>query len=161
MKAEFIRPFMTAAIEVLEAELGSTVKRGELSVDKERCTTEDVTVLIGITGDVEGVVLYGSSTDVANAIVSRLLGMPKEEFDPLSESAIAELGNVIAGRATGLFEEEGILCTISPPTVITGSKTCISSPSLNRLVIPLESDVGAIQMAVALRDRRSAYSNGV
>lgn len=156
MKVEFIRPFMTAAMQVLEAELGSKVKRGELSVEDERGTTQDVTVLIGITGDVEGVVLYGTSTQVANAIVSRLLGMEKEEFDPLSESAFAELGNVIAGRAAGLFEEEGIHCTISPPSVITGTKTCISSPSLRRLVIPLETDLGAIQMSVALRDRRPA-----
>lgn len=153
MKVEYIEPFIKAAIEVIKAEFGMDVELGELSAEKASNTTQEVTVLIGITGEVEGMVLYGVNTAMASEIVLHLTGESRPVFDEIGESVIAELGNMISGRATANFEETGIMCTISPPSVIVGRGTIISSVNIKRLVIPLHLPIGTLHMAVALRSR--------
>ncbi|MAG36195.1 MAG: chemotaxis protein CheX [Dehalococcoidia bacterium] len=158
MKAALANPFLAAAIEVVEQETGIEVKRGDLTVRKSRMAGHDVTVLIAVTGAAEGVVLYGMAEDTAKGLVGAILGEPCEEFDEMAASGIAELGNVITGRASHLLEEAGLTSTISPPSIIRGSSTEVSTLDLPRLVIPLETFVGRIQIDVALREAEEASS---
>lgn len=151
MKVEYIQPFISAAVEVLEAELGMTPQRGELSAERNTDTTQEVSVLIGITGEVEGAVLFGTTKGVASEVVMLLTGERRPVFDEVCESAVSELGNVISGRAAAKFEEQGITCTISPPTLIVGRGSIISSVNIKRLVIPLKLPFGQLQVSVALR----------
>ena len=153
VKVEHIQPFVTAAALVLKEELGLEVERGELSIAETDYTTREVTVLIGITGEVEGTVLYGTDEAMAVNIVYELTGERKVIYDETCESAIAELGNVISGRAAILFENQGINCTISPPSVIRGRGTIISTVNITRLIIPLKTRIGDLDIAVALRER--------
>lgn len=127
------------------------VTLGELSAERNSNTTQEVSVLIGITGQVEGTVLYGTSKPMASEIVMLLTGERHPVFDEVVESAVAELGNVISGRAAAKFEEDGIMCKISPPTVIVGRGTIISSVDIRRLLIPLILPIGQLHVAVALR----------
>ena len=120
MKVEWIQPFVTSAIRVLEAELGMEAQVGELAAERAANTTQEVSVLIGVTGQVEGTVIYGTSKLVATEMVMHLTGERRPVFDEVSESAMGELGNIISGGAAALFEESGIHCSISPPTVIVG-----------------------------------------
>lgn len=86
-------------------------------------------------------------------IVYELTGERKVFYDDTCESAIAELGNVISGRATALFEDQGIKCTISPPTVISGRGTIISAVNMRRLIVPLHTRLGDMDIAISLRER--------
>lgn len=151
MKVEYIQPFITSAIRVLKAELGMEATVGELAAERAANTTQEVSVLIGITGEVEGTVIFGTSKLVATEMVTHLTGERRPVFDEVSESAMGELGNVISGGAAMLFEESGIHCTISPPTVIVGRGTIISTVNMKRLLIPLILPFGQIHVAVALR----------
>lgn|SRR5690625_4431184 len=155
MQAEFIQPFAVAAKHVLEAELGADVERGKLSVQHEDFTTQEVTVLIGITGQVEGSVLYGTKRETVNRMVAVMIGEEHPEFDDTSRSAVAELGNVISGQAAAIFEQNGVNCSISPPNLIVGEGTQLSSVGIPRLIIPLNTELGIIELAVSLRDKKS------
>jgi chemotaxis protein CheX len=152
MNVDYIIPFVQAAIEVLEAELNIKAERGNLIVERTYYTTKEVSVLIGITGQVEGTVLYGTTAGVANEIVYILTGKPNPLLNEVSESAIAEIGNIISGRAATIFEEEGVKLTISPPNVLIGRGTVISSVDISRLIIPLKIPFGEIQIAVSMRE---------
>ncbi|MBV8719401.1 MAG: chemotaxis protein CheX, partial [Chloroflexi bacterium] len=99
MKVEFVNPFIQAAREVLESELGGEVQRGNLHLKKSAFTTDEITALVGVTGKVSGMVLYSMSQETALGIVSRMMGQQFEEFDALAQSGIGEVGNVITGRA--------------------------------------------------------------
>ena len=59
MDVKLLNPFIQAAIEVLKAEVGATVSRKDLSLQKSSLTSDDITVLINLVGDVYGVVMYG------------------------------------------------------------------------------------------------------
>jgi chemotaxis protein CheX len=152
MKVDFVNPFVDAARSVLETELGVAVNKGTVSLQSSAYTTQDVTVLIGVMGAVQGVVLYGMSQKTALNIVGAMMGQAFPEFDELAQSGIAELGNVITGLAATGLENAGYSSRISPPTSIVGHGSMISTLDIRRLVVPLITDFGAVEIHVALRE---------
>lgn len=149
---KFMNPFIEAASEVLKAEVGTEVHRGALSLQKSAMTTDDITVLISLVGQVQGVVLYGLSTETGLALVSRITDQVFKEFDNLAQSGVAELGNVITGRATIKLSESGYSSNISPPTMIQGRGLQISTLDFSRIMVPLVTDFGEIMVHLALRE---------
>jgi chemotaxis protein CheX len=156
MRAEFINPFLQAANEVLESELGASPRRGQIGLQKSAYTTEEVTAVVGVTGSVAGVVLYVMTEATARAVVSKMMGQEFDEFDALAQSGIGEIGNVITGRAAVLLAEAGYPSDLAPPMLIVGRGTLVTTLDMQRLVIPLETDFGKIEIQVALRLTQSS-----
>lgn len=152
MKVEFINPFLAAAYHVLEKEIQTEVRKGDISIQESPLKSDEVTVLVGVTGDIQGVVMYCMSERTAKNFASTMMGEVMPVFDKLVESAIAEIGNVITGVASGMLERAGYNSTIAPPSVISGRGLMISTLAIKRLVIPVESDLGTLTIHVALQD---------
>jgi len=151
MRAEFINPFLQAATEVLESELGSKPARGSVGLQRSAYTSDDVTAVVAVTGDVAGMVMFAMTEETARAMVSRMMGQDFPDFDALAQSGIAEIGNVITGRAAILLAEAGFPSDLAPPMLLVGRGTMISTLDVQRLVIPLETDLGKIEIQVALK----------
>lgn len=164
MNVDFLNPFLEAAAHVLKAELGVEMNRGAISLAKGSLTSDEVTVLIAVIGQVQGVVFYGMSAQTGLAIVSRIMDQPFETLDPLAQSGIAELGNVISGRAAINLSQAGYQCTISPPTVVLGKGVRITTLDFGRIVVPLSTELGELVVHLAVRegasDGRSALEVG-
>ena len=151
MKAQFINPFVSSATEVLKAECDVTVKRnGKLTLTTDAATPMDVTAMIGVTGDLRGIALYSMSQSTALAFFSTMLGEEAIDFDDLARSAIGELGNMITGRSAILLEKAGFSCELTPPIIIEGKGTLISSVELPKLVLPLTIDRGEFVINIGL-----------
>jgi chemotaxis protein CheX len=155
MNVKFLNPFVEAAHDVLSAEAGITPVRGTVSLQQSALTADEVTVLISLVGQVQGVVLYGLSVEVGLLLVSRMMSQTFESFDNLAQSGVAELGNVITGRASVRLAEAGYVSTISPPTLIQGKEIRISIFDFSRIVVPLRCDTGEITVHLALRENHS------
>jgi chemotaxis protein CheX len=151
VKVEFVNPFIQAAGEVLESELGGEAQRGELRLQKSAFTTDDVTAVVGVTGTVNGLVLYSMNEATAMAIVSRIMHQEFSAFDALAQSGIGELGNVITGRAGVLLSEAGYPSNITPPAVVLGKGSIVTTLDLNRLVLPLQTEIGSLEIQIVLR----------
>lgn len=153
MKVEFINPFISAAIQVLNQELGREIQitRGKLSVQKSPYTTMAMTVMIAVTGGVQGIVFFGFAERTVKNFVSEITGTPVPIINAMVESALAELGNVITGIASAGLEKAGYPCDISPPMVVTGRGSMISTLNIARLQIPLKTEIGEIEISVALK----------
>ncbi|MCS6802926.1 MAG: chemotaxis protein CheX [Chloroflexota bacterium] len=151
MKVEYINPFVRAASEVLERELGCAFQQGAASLHRSAYTTHDVTLLVAVSGDVRGVVLYCFAEAAACAIAAALLGQELPEFDDLAQSGIAELGDLITTAAGAYLSDAGYHATLSAPTLLIGTGTMVSALDLPRLVVPLMSDVGSLEIHIALR----------
>jgi chemotaxis protein CheX len=80
-----------------------------------------------------------------------MMGQEFSELDSLAQSGVAELGNVISGRATIKFSQAGYKADISTPTVVTGKGIEISTLDFPRIVVPLETGLGLITVHLALR----------
>lgn len=162
MRAEFVNPFLSAATEVLRSELGAAPVRGPLRMVGSRVTPGELTVVLGVTGAVEGMVLFGMSEFTGRKIVGHVLHRhPGSLSDQLLESGVGELGNMITGRATVLLEAAGYPCDITPPTVLTGRNVMISTIEFQRLVIPLQLPQGSLEIHVALQERVGERRGGV
>ncbi len=152
MDVRFLNPFVESAAEVLKVEVKIDIKRGDITMQKSSFTTDDVTVLINLVGQIQGVVLYELSKETGLGFVSKMMGQKFTEFDSLAQSGIAELGNVISGKATVELSKTGLDSTISPPTMIIGKGTQISTIDFPRLVVPLKTDVGTLTVHLALKE---------
>lgn len=153
VRAEFLNPFIKAASQVLASEVQAQVQKGTVSYREFYFTLQDVSVSIGVTGKVEGTVLYGMAEHTAKGIAAAMLGQNVPLFDHLAESAIAELGNMITGLASGELEAAGYSCTISPPTVITGRGTIISTLNIQGILLPLITQYGTLEITLALQEK--------
>ena len=72
---------------------------------------------------------------------------------PGADIGIAELGNCIAGRATSLLSEGGIDANIAPPVLLQGAGSRVSTAGIQRLVVPLGTDLGVIEAQLAIKGR--------
>jgi chemotaxis protein CheX len=151
MRAEFINPFLQAATEVLESELSAAPARGTIGLQRSAYTSDEVTAVVAVTGELAGMVLIAMTNATARAIVSKMMGQDFPELDALAQSGIAEIGNVITGRAAVLLSEAGFPSDLAPPMLLIGHGTMISTLDVQRLVIPLETELGKIEIQVALK----------
>lgn len=160
MDVKLLNPFVQAAVEVLKVEVGTDVERGDVTLQQSSLTSDDITVLINLVGEVYGVVMYGMSMSTGLEIVSSIMGQRFDGMDALAQSGIAELGNVISGRATVRFSEAGYRSNISTPTVLIGSGIEISTLDFPRIVVPLDTQFGRFTAHLALREKlRTSSSN--
>jgi len=152
MNVVYLNPFVDAANQVLSAEVQATAERGSLALQRSALTAEEITVLISMIGDIQGVVLFGMSIQTGLEMVSRMMGQKCSEFDNLAQSGIAELGNVISGRASINLSQAGIQTNISPPTMVIGKGVQISTLDFPRIVVPLKTELGDLTVHLALRE---------
>ncbi len=152
MNVEILKPFVEGSAEVLALEVKTKVEKGNLTLQKSAMTTQDVTVMLSLVGEVKGVVLISLSQTVALKIISRILEQEFTEFDSMAQSGIAELGNVITGRSIVKLSQAGYRVDISPPTVITGKGVQVSTLDFSRIVVPLTTDLGPMEIHLAIRE---------
>lgn len=153
-KAEHLEPFVAAARDVLEQELNSEVQSGKLALANGTCTTHEVTAIIGITGQLTGMAMFGMSEQTALAIVGQLMGAPVDELDELALSGIGELANVITGCATTLLTQMGLEVDIAPPVLLQGAGSRMSTAGIQRLVVPLVTSLGTVEAQLAIKEKR-------
>ena len=157
MRAEFVNPFVTGAGAVLKTLLGVDSKLGQLSARPTIFTTQEVNVVCGITGQVQGQVIYCMSFATAESVSDKMLGGVSDRSEELITSALAELGNMISGNCVTNLSSAGFVCDITPPTIMKGENVSISTVDIPALVIPLSlGEFGMIEINVSLRERAVA-----
>lgn len=154
MKVEFITPFINAATTVLKTLTGFDSERGALKARPTLFTSQEVNVVCGVTGQIQGQVIFGMSVTTADRVAGQMIGQPVISFDALAASAIAELGNMISGNSVTGLHAAGFECDITPPTIIRGNNVKICTTDIPALVVPFKvGDLGEFEVTVSLRER--------
>jgi len=78
-------------------------------------------VLIGITGDIKGKLVFSGDQTTFGSIGKKMFGMPLEGEMLLSFSG--ELGNMIAGAISTNIADSGTDINITAPTIMQGDTT--------------------------------------
>lgn len=151
MHTELIEAFADAAAHVLHEMVGTSVEKGDRRIEHGVLHAEEVTVLVGLTGEVSGVCLLTMPNATAYAIVGAMMGETVTTLDDIGRSAVAELGNMIAGAATIKLEERGISSNITPPSVLQGDRPEIATPNHERSVAPLTTGVGSLTLHISIK----------
>jgi chemotaxis protein CheX len=98
-------------------------------------TDAQVIATVGLTGDLQGILMLSTDATAAARIVQAMLGGLRVEtivdrMSPLQLAAIAEICNQVAGRAITLLSERGLRCDITPPAVVAASQMQSLVPDL-------------------------------
>jgi len=152
MKQEYVRPFLESASIVIEQVAGVKSFAGRLTVRDMISNERYVWIHIGLTGQVNGDVIYGLHEEVALKMVSAMMGgFLLTELDEIGQSAISELGNMISGNATTLLYNQGVQVDITPPRVLASFEQA-GIRATKALTVPLALEgIGEldIQMLIA------------
>ena len=150
---ELVQPYLQAAKDVIGRETSSTVGVGKVALRKPPASTGEVSILIGVTGQIQGVVMLTMDRQTALNIVGHITGEAYAELDSLAQSAVAELANVVSGRGGIALASLGRETTISPPALLVGSGGgSISTLDIPIYCIPLQTECGVVDLQVALKD---------
>ena len=153
MNAEYFTPFMQAGTRVVTELFGGEVTQGDQINRPAIFTTQPVSIVVGVSGQVQGYVVYGMSRETALEIVSVLMGTPPDHpFDEMAISALCELGNIITGNATAFLAEKHTTCDLTPPAMIRGAQVEIAT-SVPAIVASLYTRCGQIDITAALKER--------
>ena len=106
-----------ACREVFDIMLGS--KLGEPVEDS--ATPLEFTAMVGLAGQLRGVLSLRCSSKSAAIMASKMLGVEVGHGDEQMWDAVGEIANMIAGNFKNKLTGMGDGCMLSVPTVITGS----------------------------------------
>ena len=115
----------------------------------------EVSGIIGMSGDVQGMVVLSFPTATARKAIQAFTGMDIEPSSPDFADAIGELVNMISGAAKAKFEGKNV--SISCPSVVIGKGHKVQQPSdALCITIPFECPVGEFSLEVAMKVAKSA-----
>ncbi len=80
----------------------------------------DITAMVGLAGQLCGILTLRCSSRSAARMASRMLGIDAEKAGPEMWDAVGEICNMVAGNFKNKISGLGDGCMLSVPTVITG-----------------------------------------
>lgn len=150
MDVKYINPFMSAIKNVFKTMLNLDVEFGKPHMMAVQEASHDVSGVIGLSGDITGVVIVSFPKLAAIRVASIFAGADLTEADEDFADAIGELANMISGNAKK--DLDGLKVFISPPSVVIGTahqiKGCKIIP---RLAIPCTTPAGSFVVEVGIR----------
>jgi len=148
VNAEFLNHFLSAAYDTFMYETGTELERVNLAFDASPHTTNEITVMFGVIGNVRGSVSLCMSENTAKKLACALLKYDINDFNMVTR-AIYAMGQEISNRASEYLNNQGLDCFATPPTVVCGKGVKMSSPNLNRVSVGMNSKLGPIELKAA------------
>jgi len=91
ISAEFVNPFIDAAISVAAKVAGISMRRGHLAYKRQPDPSYSVSIIIGVYGYLTGQVVYSMKKELADRLVERMLeGCSAAEKQALYQDTLGE-----------------------------------------------------------------------
>jgi chemotaxis protein CheX len=150
MDPHYIKCFVQSVQNVFSTMLQLPVAVREPKVKTPGGPQNDVSGIIGLSGDVVGTVVLAFPNETAERVVALFCGQKLEVGTPDFGDAVGELVNMVSGGAKALFKDRK--CSISCPSVVVGGHHSVSVPSDTiTIVIPCDTDCGPLTLEVSIR----------
>ena len=150
MDVKYVDPFIESFTAVMPQLGYGNIQKGSLSVKGQELINSGVNIIIGIVGKMRGNVVYSIDTESAKSIASTMMmGMPVDELDEMSKSALSELANMLTASAATNFYNLGLPIDISTPTLLQGENMSIKMSSNQVLCVELMADDNVIEVNIA------------
>lgn len=156
----YINPFIISAIEIIRKMTRVKVAKKAVSVKRGKKSIGGVGILLDLTGDISGKVVYEFSREMTMRLSSMMLKesqvftSSRDEYKQLLESAILELGNVITGNALGYLQKNGFECDITPPKFYLGKGVDLIPFYLVTFVLDFTTEYGDFTINLSLANKK-------
>jgi len=154
INARHVNPFIEAAMRVVDQIAGIEVRRGHLSYKERVEPSFDISIVIGIRGFLEGMVVYSLSEQLAGRLADKLLeGKSPEARKIMFLDCLGEVANMITGAASALLNQgrDGVL-NMTTPAILAGDDRGAPLPSKPALVLGLITLYGPIEVSIAVEE---------
>jgi len=112
----------------------------------------EVTGMVGLAGELCGVLSLRCGNGCATKIASRMLGVPISEAASHMSDAIGEICNMVAGNFKAKLNGMQDKCMLSVPTIITGGDYQLFSVAVaDRIELPFLFDGDAVWIGLEIR----------
>lgn len=152
MRANIVNPIVQAVFDVLEEVLGTDISRRRLSKHDKTLSLHRISVLVGISGAVEGYVLFSTPLDVALSIVAVIANEETSAMDDVAQAAIIGLTDTIMDEAVRELRDQDVEVSAAPAALFWGQGMQLSCTEIEAAVIPLKMPMGTLELTVALRE---------
>jgi CheY-specific phosphatase CheX len=152
ISSELSMPFITATSDFLTMELGIPATQAPVTESGKQGTSQELNILVGITGMINGQVIYSMSAGTAKNIAAIMLGRSVQPLDRNAQSALCELGNMITGMATSRFDVRYTEVALTPPSLIAGNNIFISVLKMGYIYTSFATEIGNIDVTIAARE---------
>ena len=157
MKAEHVNPFIISVCKVMKDMCMLDLKIGKPSLRQQSFPEENSLIRLGLVGQLSGEVLLNFEPQTALGVVSKMMMMPVNAIDAIGQSAISELGNMVAGNAATVFANNNIIIDstkyvigifITPPDYFVGA--CFDGAATVMFTIPFSTEIGDMTIDVRI-----------
>ncbi len=151
IKAEYVNPFLEAAALVFKDMLGVELTRGRTAIKENPNPTNEIAIILGITGKVTGQVVYSMNLETALKIVDKLMpGMDKETLMNEYKDVLGEVGNMITGNAINIFLKNHEDLDVTVPQVVDTREKALTELKKNVTIgLNLYSQMGMLEVNIA------------
>lgn len=152
MKAEYVNSFYKATQDVFNLMLDLDVERGNIKVVEGLVSSRNANVVLGVTGDLNGSILFSFTKDMTLEMVRIMSGLEMKTIDNFVSSALGEVANIIGGNALTNLTCYNYICDLVPPQVIIGEYKSLSMANKKALLIPLRTDIGEFDINIFIAE---------
>ena len=152
MKAESVNAFYKATQDVFDLMLDLQVERKDLNVVEGMIKGNEANVILGVTGDLKGSILFSFTRDMTLEMVKIMSGMEMDTIDGFVSWALGEVANIIGGNAVTNLTANNYICDIVPPQVIVGNYESMSLANKSALAMTLKTDIGEFDTHIFLAE---------
>jgi chemotaxis protein CheX len=152
MEHKYALIFINAWSDVLSSFSSKQILTANVITSKEKMLPSDISVIIGIVGDLDGQVFLSMDGETSEILASEMLGgMNVCGMDDVVKSAVGELCNMIMGNACLGISENNMNVDITPPTVISYEEAAdmARNPSFN--ISLMVQDMGIVDFDVSIK----------
>ena len=153
MKAEYANIFIKSAVAVFVKEVGVGLSRKNLTRKSAPVPSLPISIVIGITGNIRGQVVYSMDSDFAFQVTKAMIpNKLPTEIKKLTNSAVSEIANMITGQASIALAGEDQLIHLTPPAVFTGSDMQVDFLAVPTICLSLISEIGSLEINIAFTE---------
>lgn len=153
MRAEYINSFYKATQDVFQLMLDLEVKKNDIKVVEDMVSSKDANAILGVTGDLQGSILFSFTKEMTLEMVNIMSGMSMSEIDNFVSSALGEVANIIGGNAITILSSYNYICDIVPPQIFIGQYKSISMANKKALQLTLATDIGEFDISIFLSEK--------
>lgn len=140
----------SATVDVFSTMLSMELAVGEAVAGPGGEVVSNISAMLGLGGDIRGMLAVHCPAPVALAITSGFLGMEVDELNEDVKDAIGEIANMVAGNLKVAFAGHDMKIELAIPTSIIGDSFRVSGmPGATRVAVPFGLEGG--QMLVELK----------
>ena len=150
MKGEHVNPFIISVCKVVKDMCMLNLEIGQPSLKKDIYSADSSIIELGLVGNLTGEVILNLDHDTALGIVSKMMMMPVAQIDEIGQSAISELGNMIAGNAATVFASSNVIIDITTPSYCMGADH--QQENREYFSIPFSSEIGSLTVDIFIEE---------